>query len=139
MRVNVVSKSEVSSMIGYWKIHSNLVPEEVEIMHVGDDGRMIHEAVMTSDPLRKIPVRVWFEHVANDEFEIRHSPREKPWPIQLYTDDESLVIEHKSGRRFEFERMAPDEVPEAFQETLAKARQRMDAEEAKAAQSDDAG
>ena len=125
-----------TNIFGYWRIKSDLDPDEVEILHVGEDGRMVHEVVLSTDPVRRVPMRVWYSHISEDDFEIRNTPGGNSWTIAFYSYPERLVIERGVGSQFEFERIDRDSVPEAFLDLLLKSHRRMDEDEEKAAAED---
>ena len=95
-------------------------------MHVGQDGRMVHEYIFSKNPLHRSPMKVWHKHVTGDDYEFRSKLGGDSWTAKLYSYYGRLIIERTNGRQFEFERIDCDSVPEAFIVVLRKVHQQMD-------------
>ena len=119
-------------IIGYWEREAPNIQGEMEYLTIDDEGRIIHEILDPDKPGRILPVRLWcrLESGSQTLYQVAGSPTfTTPWPVQMKTALDRLVVDRNKGIAFEFSRKTEDEIPVRFKELILQSRETMSQKE----------
>ncbi|NJK92381.1 MAG: hypothetical protein HC904_11415 [Blastochloris sp.] len=109
---------------GYWTLPSGILPDQQDIMHI-QAGRIVHLVTIENEPLKRIPMILWFEAQSEDTFIVRNRPKSVAWTVAMRRDGADLMIVNRK-QVFRCLRLPDSGVPAWFQTELDHAYIKMD-------------
>lgn len=101
------------------------MPEENELVAISC-SRFVHFTIVSEGPPpKRIAVRLWCEHLENDEFLVTLDPKEEGWKLSMWLEQEDLMI-HNGTREFRCRRVAESDISDSVKTALSKAYDHMD-------------